>query len=88
MELHFEQSDTEFYTPFAGLSFVGHTLNKKRRSKNHYEIIETVMQELREAAVKNIPANFIDKHRRLRRAKRFPTGSQSVGNRFARPNLH
>ena len=33
MELHFEQSDTEFYTPFAGLAFVGHALNKKASLK-------------------------------------------------------
>ena len=33
MELHFEQSDTEFYTPFAGLAFVGHALNKKTSLK-------------------------------------------------------
>ena len=33
MELHFEQSDTEFYTPFAGLTFVGRALNKKTSLK-------------------------------------------------------
>ncbi|KEQ13962.1 IS1380 family transposase [Endozoicomonas numazuensis] len=33
MELHFEQSDTEFYTPFAGLAFIGHALNKKTSLK-------------------------------------------------------
>ena len=33
MELHFEQSDTEFYTPFAGLAFVGRALNKKTSLK-------------------------------------------------------
>ena len=40
MELKFEQSDTEFYTPAAGLYFVGHALNKKTSLKKSLRSIK------------------------------------------------
>ena len=40
MELKFEQSDTEFYTPAAGLCFVGHALNKKTSLKKSLRSIK------------------------------------------------
>ena len=40
MELKFEQSDTEFYTPAADLYFVGHALNKKTSLKKSLRSIK------------------------------------------------
>ncbi len=40
MELKFEQSDTEFYTPAAGLCFVGHALNKNTSLKKSLRSIK------------------------------------------------
>ncbi len=40
MELKFEQSDTEFYTPAAGLCFVGDALNKKTSLKKSLRSIK------------------------------------------------